>query len=68
MEPMKSAEDPGPIAIPQDIAAKCTGPGQFERFDQLFRAVIRVPRENIDREEKKWRKKQAKKKASRANQ
>jgi hypothetical protein len=60
MKPMKSAE-PGPIAIPEDIAAKCDGPNEFENFGRLFRAVIAVPKKTIDEEEAKRKRKQAKK-------
>lgn len=36
-----------PIQIPDDIAAKYSGEGQFERFDEAFKAVIQVPAESI---------------------
>jgi hypothetical protein len=64
-EAMKSA-DSRPIAIPPEIAAKCAGPGQFERFDKLFRSVIAVPKTTIDKEEKKWKRKQARKRTNKA--
>ena len=36
---MKS--DPAtPISIPDDIAAKCDGPEQFQKFDRMFRKVL----------------------------
>src|SRR5258708_3101316 len=41
---MKPATQAPPLDIPPDIAAKCTGPGQFEKFDRLFRSVISVPK------------------------
>ena len=56
MEAMKS--DSGPIQIPPDIAAKCNGPDQFEKFDQLFRKVIAVPHSAIVKEEAKWKRAQ----------
>ena len=60
---MKSA-DPArsstPITIPDDIAAKCDGPDQFERFDRLFRAVIATPKAEIDKRETNWKRKRAK--------
>jgi hypothetical protein len=38
-------------------------PTEFERFDALFCAVIAVPKATIDKEEAKWKRKQAKKRA-----
>jgi hypothetical protein len=58
---MKSHERP--LDIPPDIAAKCTGPGQFERFDRLFRSVISVPKADIVKAEAKWKQDRAKKRA-----
>jgi hypothetical protein len=49
---MKSS---GPISIPEDIQLKCDSPNEFEKFDQLFRAVIAVPKVEIDRREKEWK-------------
>jgi hypothetical protein len=60
---MKTTE-PAPITIPPDIAAKCDGPDQFEKFDRLFRGVIAVPKEAIAKEETKWKRARAKKRAS----
>ena len=53
----------GPIAV-SPPADEGDGPRQFERFDQLFRAVISVPKSAIDKEEAKWKrqKKRAKNK------
>jgi hypothetical protein len=34
----------------------------FEKFDQLFRTVIAVPKAVIDKEEKKWKRARARKK------
>jgi len=31
------------IKITKELEAKCDAPNQFERFDKLFRAVIKVP-------------------------
>ena len=44
MNPLTSGRKPKPIRIPDDIAARCTGPDQAERMDALFRKVIAVPR------------------------
>jgi hypothetical protein len=58
---MKSQPRTAPLEIPPDIAAKCTGPDQFEKFDRLFRSVISVPKADIDKAEAKWRQERAKK-------
>ena len=49
--------------IPEDIAAKCDGPDQFQRFDRLFRAVIATPKADIDKADAKWKRKQTKKRS-----
>jgi hypothetical protein len=54
-----------PIDIPPDIAVKCDGPNQFEKFDRLFRSVISVPKADIDQAETKWKQARAKKRAKR---
>jgi hypothetical protein len=56
-----------PLEIPPDIAAKCDGPKQFEKFDRLFRSVISVPKADIDKAEAKWRQERAKKRAKKSN-
>ena len=55
-----------PISIPPDIAAKCDGPDQFQNFDRIFRAVIAAPKAAVDKAEAKWKRKQAKKRATRS--
>jgi len=57
---MKS--QPKPISIPPEIAARCDGPVQFQKFDQLLRTVIAVPHSEIVRREQEWKKSRAKKK------
>jgi hypothetical protein len=37
------------------------GSTPFQKMDNLFRAVIAVPKEEIDRREEEWKKKQGKK-------
>ena len=54
------------IVIPAELAARCDGPDQFEKFDQPFRKVIAVPRATILKEEAKWKRARARKK-KRAN-
>jgi hypothetical protein len=61
MESVKPSSSP--IVIPEDIAAKCDGPNQFENFDRLFRSVIAVPKTAIDKEEGKWKRKRRKERA-----
>jgi len=39
---------PKPIKIPDDIAARCTGPSQAKRMDALLRKVIAAPRPKRD--------------------
>jgi hypothetical protein len=52
---------PKPITIPDELAAKCSGPDQFENFDKPFRSVIAVPKATVDKRETKWKKQRAKK-------
>jgi hypothetical protein len=35
---------PQPINISPELAARCDGPDQAAKMDQLFRAVLTVPR------------------------
>jgi hypothetical protein len=60
-----SHSSPLPISIPEDIAARCDGPDQFEKFDNLFRTVIATPKAEIDKNEAKWKRAQAKRSLSR---
>jgi hypothetical protein len=59
---MKPAHSPAPLVIPPDIAAKCDGPDQFERFDQMVSALVTVPKSAIAKEEKKYQRARACKK------
>ena len=60
---MKPAHrSPKPITIPDDLAERCDGPNQFEKFDQFFRAVIAVPKSEIEKAEAKWKQARARKK------
>lgn len=51
-----------PITIPDDLASRCDGPDQLEKFDKFFRAVIAVPKSEIDKQEAKWKRSRAVKK------
>ena len=42
-----------PISIPDDIAARCTGPDQAWRMDALFRKVIEAPRSTVTQDSAK---------------
>lgn len=63
---MKPEPSSKPIQIPEDIAARCDGPDQFEKFDNLFRTVIATPKAEIDKRDAKWKRAQAKKKTGNA--
>jgi len=43
-------------------APNVPGSTEFERFDNLFRAVIAVPKTTVDKEDAKWKRARAKKK------
>lgn len=50
MGPMKNT---GPITIPEDIAAKCDAPDQFENFDRGVRLFLSVPKSAVLKDEAK---------------
>jgi hypothetical protein len=52
---MKPASSPRPIDVSKDIAARCNGPDQSEKFDNLFRTVIATPKAEIDKRDAKWK-------------
>lgn len=41
------------VEISEELRAKCNAPGQFGRFDGLFRAVASVPKSEVSKEEAK---------------
>ena len=49
-----------PVNISPEVAAKCSGPDQFERFDNLFRNLIAVPKSAIVEREDEWKRAKAK--------
>ncbi|MGH9722349.1 MAG: hypothetical protein ACRD8O_19230 [Bryobacteraceae bacterium] len=59
---IKQHED-SPFDISPEVAARCTGEGQFERFDAAIRKMIAVPHSEIVKAEKKWKKSQQRKRA-----
>jgi hypothetical protein len=50
---MGSMKSTGPIAIPEDIAAKCDAPDQFENFDRGVRLFLSVPKSAVLKDEAK---------------
>jgi hypothetical protein len=58
---------PQPVQLSEEVIAKCDAPNQFENFDRMFRSVITVPKAALDKEEAKWKRKQAKKRADKAS-
>jgi hypothetical protein len=60
MEAMKPVGHPLPIVIPEDIAAKCDGPNQFDTFDRGVRAFLAVPKSAVLKDEAKQRRKRKK--------
>jgi hypothetical protein len=52
---MKSAaqSQPRPVALSEEIIAKCDAPNQFENFDRGIRAFLAVPKSPVLKEEAK---------------
>jgi hypothetical protein len=48
-----------------DLNARCAGPEQFQNFDRAFRASLTVPKEAILKEDARWKRARAKKRAKR---
>jgi hypothetical protein len=46
-----------------DLSARCAGPNEFENFDRAFRAGLSVPKAALLREDKRWARARAKKRA-----
>ena len=59
LDAMKST--PRSMVIPDDIAAKCDGPDQFENSDRGIRAFLAVPNSAVLKEEGTRARKRAKK-------
>jgi hypothetical protein len=51
-----------PFDIPPEVATRCTGPDQFDKFDVAVRKMIAVPHAEILKAEKKWKRQRAAKK------
>jgi len=46
-----------------DLSARCAGPDQFENFDRAFRKALTVPKAAVLKEDKRWKRARAKKRA-----
>jgi hypothetical protein len=46
-----------------DLNARCAGPNQFENFDRAVRQSLTVPREAILKEDARWKRERARKRA-----
>jgi hypothetical protein len=61
MKPASRQKPESPFDIPPEVAARCTAPDQFEKFDAAMRKIISVPHPEILKAEKKWKRSQARK-------
>jgi len=48
-----------------ELNARCDGPNQFENFDRAFRKSLTVPKEAVLKEDARWKRALAKKRAAR---
>jgi hypothetical protein len=48
-----------------DLSARCAGPNQFENFDRAFRTALTVPKSAILKDDERWKRARAKKRAKR---
>lgn len=46
-----------------DLSARCAGPNEFDNFDRAFRASLAVPKAAILKEDKRWKRARARKRA-----
>jgi len=60
MKAMKETHTHKPISIPPDIPSRCVGPGQADKMDRLFRAVLTVPHSAVLQDTAKRQKARAK--------
>jgi hypothetical protein len=49
-----------------ELAARCEGPNQFENFDRAFRQMLTVPKSSVLKDDAKWKRARAKKRARNA--
>ena len=48
-----------------DLAVRCASPNEFQNFDRAIRKSLTVPREAILKEDARWKRERAKKRAAR---
>jgi len=48
-----------------DLSARCAGPNQFENFDRALRQLLTVPKAAVLKEDARWKRARAKKRAMR---
>jgi len=46
-----------------DLSARCAGPDQFQNFDRAFRHSLTVPKSAVLKEDARWKRARAKKRA-----
>jgi hypothetical protein len=46
-----------------DLSARCAGRNQFENFDRAFRKSLTVPKEALLKDDARWKRARAKKRA-----
>ena len=49
-----------------DLSGRCAGPDQFQNFDSAFRRALAVPKAAVLKEDARWKRARAKKRAGRA--
>jgi len=49
-----------------DLSARCAGPDQFQNFDSAFRRALSVPKSAVLKDDAKWARARAKKRAKRS--
>jgi hypothetical protein len=46
-----------------DLSARCAGPNEFDNFDRAFRASLSVSKDAVLKDDKRWKRARAKKRA-----
>lgn len=47
-----------------DLSARCAGPNEFQNFDHAFRKSLTIPKESLLKEDARWKRERAKKRAA----
>jgi hypothetical protein len=50
-----------------DLSARCAGPDQFQNFDRAFRTALTVPKAAVLRDDARWKRARAKKRAKKTS-